>query len=144
MQKGLKKYFVNMDEYLTSLGFYRKMVARDASSLFRAVSEQVSRPEGQHDRSVGTKELGREVCEILETSKFAGSQMSVFVLIRAKNFSAPFIALTNLSIQRGSLGIAKVKLAKKKVNFVLVSPFFFYLPSGAAVSSSSPPPSRVL
>lgn len=43
MQKGLKKYFVNMDEYLSSLGLYRKMVARDASSLFRAVSEQVSR-----------------------------------------------------------------------------------------------------
>ena len=43
MQKGLKKYFVNMDEYLCSLGLYRKMVARDASSLFRAVSEQVSR-----------------------------------------------------------------------------------------------------
>lgn len=42
MQKGLKKYFVNMDEYLCSLGLYRKMVARDASSLFRAVSEQVS------------------------------------------------------------------------------------------------------
>lgn len=42
MQKGLKKYFVNMDEYLSSLGLYRKMVARDASSLFRAVSEQVS------------------------------------------------------------------------------------------------------
>jgi len=41
MQKGLKKYFVNMDEYLCSLGLYRKMVARDASSLFRAVSEQV-------------------------------------------------------------------------------------------------------
>lgn len=61
MQKGLKKYFVNMDEYLTSLGFYRKMVARDASSLFRAVSEQVSGPEGQHGRSVGTKELAREV-----------------------------------------------------------------------------------
>ncbi|MEQ2190280.1 N-acetylglucosaminyldiphosphodolichol N-acetylglucosaminyltransferase catalytic subunit alg13, partial [Goodea atripinnis] len=40
--KGLKKYFVNMDEYLSSLGLYRKMVARDASSLFRAVSEQVS------------------------------------------------------------------------------------------------------
>ncbi|KAM7420014.1 hypothetical protein PAMA_016893 [Pampus argenteus] len=40
MQKGLKKYFVNMDEYLSSLGLYRKMVARDASSLFRAVSEQ--------------------------------------------------------------------------------------------------------
>lgn len=43
MQKGLKKYFANMDEYLCSLGLYRKMVARDASSLFRAVSEQVSR-----------------------------------------------------------------------------------------------------
>eukprot|EP00064_Thunnus_orientalis_P021372 superscaffoldBa00006437_g21533 len=42
MQKGLKKYFVNMDEYLCSLGLYRKMVARDASSLFRAVSEQVT------------------------------------------------------------------------------------------------------
>lgn len=48
MQKGLKKkkekkYLVSMDEYLCSLGLYRKMVARDASSLFRAVSEQVSR-----------------------------------------------------------------------------------------------------
>lgn len=46
MQKGLKKYFVNMDEYLSSLGLYRKMVARDASSLFRAVSEQVSGANG--------------------------------------------------------------------------------------------------
>lgn len=44
MQKGLKKYFANMDEYLCSLGLYRKMVARDASSLFRAVSEQVGEP----------------------------------------------------------------------------------------------------
>ena len=43
MQKGLKKYFVNMDEYLASLGLYRKMLARDASCLFRAVSEQVMR-----------------------------------------------------------------------------------------------------
>lgn len=58
MQKGLKKYFVNMDEYLTSLGFYRKMVARDASSLFRAVSEQVSGPEGLHDWTVETGEVG--------------------------------------------------------------------------------------
>lgn len=73
MQKGLKKYFVNMDEYLTSLGFYRKMVARDASSLFRAVSEQVSGPEGQHDWAVGTGERGREVWEKSETSKLAGS-----------------------------------------------------------------------
>lgn len=41
MQKALKKYFVNMDEYLASIGLYRKMMARDASCLFRAVSEQV-------------------------------------------------------------------------------------------------------
>lgn len=31
-----------MDEYLGSLGLYRKMTAKDASCLFRAVSEQVS------------------------------------------------------------------------------------------------------
>ncbi|KAK2528790.1 hypothetical protein Q9233_007073 [Columba guinea] len=48
MQKGWKKYFgqksfseVAMDEYLASLGLYRKMTAKDASCLFRAVSEQV-------------------------------------------------------------------------------------------------------
>ncbi|TWW54142.1 putative bifunctional UDP-N-acetylglucosamine transferase and deubiquitinase ALG13 [Takifugu flavidus] len=43
MPNGFKKYFAKMDEYLCSLGLYRKMVARDASSLFRAVSEQVPR-----------------------------------------------------------------------------------------------------
>lgn len=48
MYKGSKKYFgqksfseVAMDEYLGSLGLYRKMTAKDASCLFRAVSEQV-------------------------------------------------------------------------------------------------------
>ncbi|XP_017669812.1 PREDICTED: putative bifunctional UDP-N-acetylglucosamine transferase and deubiquitinase ALG13 [Lepidothrix coronata] len=48
MQKGWKKYFgqksfseVAMDEYLGSLGLYRKMTAKDASCLFRAVSEQL-------------------------------------------------------------------------------------------------------
>ncbi|KAK2545442.1 hypothetical protein Q9966_001258 [Columba livia] len=48
MQKGWKKYFgqksfseVAMDEYLASLGLYRKMTAKDASCLFRAVSEQL-------------------------------------------------------------------------------------------------------
>ncbi|KAJ7396146.1 putative bifunctional UDP-N-acetylglucosamine transferase and deubiquitinase ALG13 [Pitangus sulphuratus] len=48
MQKGWKKYFgqksfseVAMDEYLGSLGLYRKMTAKDASCLFRAVSEQI-------------------------------------------------------------------------------------------------------
>ncbi|XP_061627010.1 putative bifunctional UDP-N-acetylglucosamine transferase and deubiquitinase ALG13 isoform X2 [Phyllopteryx taeniolatus] len=48
MQKGLKKYFVNMDDYLGSLGLYRKMVARDASSLFRAVSEQLYYSQNYH------------------------------------------------------------------------------------------------
>ncbi|XP_068607357.1 putative bifunctional UDP-N-acetylglucosamine transferase and deubiquitinase ALG13 [Brachionichthys hirsutus] len=51
MQKGVKKYFVNMDEYLCSLGLYRKMVARDASSLFRAVSEQLYYSQNYHQRS---------------------------------------------------------------------------------------------
>ncbi|XP_010189246.1 PREDICTED: putative bifunctional UDP-N-acetylglucosamine transferase and deubiquitinase ALG13 [Mesitornis unicolor] len=48
MQKGWKKYYgqksyseVAMDEYLGSLGLYRKMTAKDASCLFRAVSEQL-------------------------------------------------------------------------------------------------------
>ncbi|XP_028315629.1 putative bifunctional UDP-N-acetylglucosamine transferase and deubiquitinase ALG13 isoform X2 [Gouania willdenowi] len=50
MQKGLKKYFMNMDEYLSSLGLYRKMVARDASSLFRAVSEQLYYSQSYHQR----------------------------------------------------------------------------------------------
>ncbi|KAJ0032900.1 hypothetical protein NQD34_000007 [Periophthalmus magnuspinnatus] len=50
MQKGLKKYFVNMDEYLCSLGLYRKMVARDASSLFRSVSEQLYYSQNYHQK----------------------------------------------------------------------------------------------
>ncbi|XP_029706440.1 putative bifunctional UDP-N-acetylglucosamine transferase and deubiquitinase ALG13 isoform X5 [Takifugu rubripes] len=50
MQKGLKKYFANMDEYLCSLGLYRKMVARDASSLFRAVSEQLYYSQNYHQK----------------------------------------------------------------------------------------------
>ncbi|XP_061455026.1 putative bifunctional UDP-N-acetylglucosamine transferase and deubiquitinase ALG13 [Rhineura floridana] len=48
MQKGWKKYFgqkslseVTMDEYLGSLGLYRKLTAKDATCLFRAISEQV-------------------------------------------------------------------------------------------------------
>ncbi|XP_065585875.1 putative bifunctional UDP-N-acetylglucosamine transferase and deubiquitinase ALG13 [Cyrtonyx montezumae] len=48
MQKGWKKYFgqkslseVTMDEYLGTLGLYRKLTAKDASCLFRAISEQL-------------------------------------------------------------------------------------------------------
>ncbi|XP_017560753.1 putative bifunctional UDP-N-acetylglucosamine transferase and deubiquitinase ALG13 isoform X3 [Pygocentrus nattereri] len=48
MQKTPKKYFVNMDEYLASIGFYRKMMARDASCLFRAVSEQLYYSQNYH------------------------------------------------------------------------------------------------
>ncbi|XP_067278887.1 putative bifunctional UDP-N-acetylglucosamine transferase and deubiquitinase ALG13 isoform X4 [Pseudorasbora parva] len=50
MQKPLKKYFVNMDEYLASIGLYRKMMARDASCLFRAVSEQLYYSQNYHQR----------------------------------------------------------------------------------------------
>ncbi|KAG1970011.1 putative bifunctional UDP-N-acetylglucosamine transferase and deubiquitinase ALG13 [Pimephales promelas] len=50
MQKPLKKYFVNMDEYLASIGLYRKMMARDASCLFRAVSEQLYFSQNYHQR----------------------------------------------------------------------------------------------
>ncbi|XP_041839920.1 putative bifunctional UDP-N-acetylglucosamine transferase and deubiquitinase ALG13 isoform X2 [Melanotaenia boesemani] len=50
MQKSLKKHFVNMDEFLSSLGLYRKMVARDASSLFRAVSEQLFFSQNYHQK----------------------------------------------------------------------------------------------
>ncbi|XP_062998121.1 putative bifunctional UDP-N-acetylglucosamine transferase and deubiquitinase ALG13 [Elgaria multicarinata webbii] len=46
-RKGWKKYFgqkslseVTMDEYLGSLGLYRKLTAKDATCLFRAISEQ--------------------------------------------------------------------------------------------------------
>lgn len=54
MQKGWKKYFgqkslseVTMDEYLGSLGLYRKLTAKDASCLFRAISEQVGPSAGR-------------------------------------------------------------------------------------------------
>ncbi|KAG5844088.1 hypothetical protein ANANG_G00157770 [Anguilla anguilla] len=50
MQKALKKYFVNMDDYLASIGLYRKMMARDASCLFRAVSEQLYYSQNYHHK----------------------------------------------------------------------------------------------
>uniref|UniRef100_A0A4W5K5Y7 UDP-N-acetylglucosamine transferase subunit ALG13 n=1 Tax=Hucho hucho TaxID=62062 RepID=A0A4W5K5Y7_9TELE len=50
MQKALKKYFVNMDDYLASIGLYRKMMARDASCLFRAVSEQMYYSQNYHQK----------------------------------------------------------------------------------------------
>ncbi|ERE65170.1 putative UDP-N-acetylglucosamine transferase subunit ALG13 like protein [Cricetulus griseus] len=48
MNKGWKKYCgqkslneASMDEYLGSLGLFRKVIAKDASCLFRAISEQL-------------------------------------------------------------------------------------------------------
>ncbi|XP_010845470.1 PREDICTED: putative bifunctional UDP-N-acetylglucosamine transferase and deubiquitinase ALG13, partial [Bison bison bison] len=48
MHKGWKKYCgqkplneASMDEYLGSLGLFRKLTAKDASCLFRAISEQL-------------------------------------------------------------------------------------------------------
>lgn len=39
-----------VDHYLEEKGFYRKHVARDASSLFRVVSEQVFDIQNYHER----------------------------------------------------------------------------------------------
>ncbi|XP_066501528.1 putative bifunctional UDP-N-acetylglucosamine transferase and deubiquitinase ALG13 isoform X6 [Hoplias malabaricus] len=50
MQKAPRKYFVNMDEYLASICLYRKMMARDASCLFRAVSEQLYHSQNYHQK----------------------------------------------------------------------------------------------
>lgn len=55
MQKGWKKYCgqkslneASMDEYLGSLGLFRKVVAKDASCLFRAISEQLFHSQIHH------------------------------------------------------------------------------------------------
>ncbi len=71
MQKALKKYFVNMDEYLASIGLYRKMMARDASCLFRAVSEQV------HFIDVYLKEISNYTfkCDIVTFRKYDFSKV---------------------------------------------------------------------
>uniref|UniRef100_A0A672PFK7 OTU domain-containing protein 4 n=1 Tax=Sinocyclocheilus grahami TaxID=75366 RepID=A0A672PFK7_SINGR len=45
---GDRTHESRMDEYLRSLGFYRKKVAKDGSCLFRAVAEQVLHCQGLH------------------------------------------------------------------------------------------------
>ncbi|XP_062388461.1 putative bifunctional UDP-N-acetylglucosamine transferase and deubiquitinase ALG13 isoform X1 [Sardina pilchardus] len=50
MKNTLKKYFANMDEYFARNGLYRKMVARDGSCLFRAVSEQLYYTQFYHQK----------------------------------------------------------------------------------------------
>ncbi|XP_029903888.1 proline-rich protein 36-like isoform X18 [Myripristis murdjan] len=50
MQKRPKKCFATMDEYLASRALYRKTMARDASSLFRAVSEQLYHSQSYHQK----------------------------------------------------------------------------------------------
>lgn len=42
-QTGDRTLESRMDEYLRSLGFHRKKIAKDGSCLFRAVAEQVRR-----------------------------------------------------------------------------------------------------
>ncbi|KAM6253804.1 UDP-N-acetylglucosamine transferase subunit ALG13-like [Porphyrio hochstetteri] len=72
MQKGWKKYFgqksfseVAMDEYLANLGLYRKMTAKDASCLFRAVSEQLFSSQIHHGevRKACVSFMRRHQCE---------------------------------------------------------------------------------
>ncbi|XP_029903867.1 OTU domain-containing protein 4-like [Myripristis murdjan] len=50
MQKRPKKCISHMDEYLASRALFRKTMARDASSLFRAVSEQLYHSQSYHQK----------------------------------------------------------------------------------------------
>lgn len=45
---GDRTHESRMDEYLRSLGFYRKKIAKDGSCLFRAVAEQILHCQGLH------------------------------------------------------------------------------------------------
>ncbi|KAI7794718.1 OTU domain-containing protein 4-like isoform X2 [Triplophysa rosa] len=47
-QTGDRTLECRMDEYLRSLGFYRKKIAKDGSCLFRAVAEQILQCQGLH------------------------------------------------------------------------------------------------
>ncbi|XP_051515467.1 OTU domain-containing protein 4-like [Myxocyprinus asiaticus] len=47
-QTGDRTHECRMDEYLRSLGLYRKKIAKDGSCLFRAVAEQVLHCQGLH------------------------------------------------------------------------------------------------
>ncbi|KAG1932431.1 putative bifunctional UDP-N-acetylglucosamine transferase and deubiquitinase ALG13 [Pimephales promelas] len=47
---GDRTHESRMDEYLRSLGFYRKKIAKDGSCLFRAVAEQVLHCQGLHTK----------------------------------------------------------------------------------------------
>uniref|UniRef100_A0A4W5L5Y2 ubiquitinyl hydrolase 1 n=1 Tax=Hucho hucho TaxID=62062 RepID=A0A4W5L5Y2_9TELE len=46
-EKGVEKC---MDEYLKSIGFHRKKIAKDGSCLFRAVAEQVLHCQSLHTK----------------------------------------------------------------------------------------------
>lgn len=46
-ERGVEK---RMDDYLKSLGYQRKKIAKDGSCLFRAVAEQVERFNKQVER----------------------------------------------------------------------------------------------
>ncbi|XP_056136570.1 putative bifunctional UDP-N-acetylglucosamine transferase and deubiquitinase ALG13 [Lampris incognitus] len=63
MQKSPRKYFVSMDEYLSSLGLYRKMMPRDASCLFRVVSEKLYYSQNYH------QEVRAECANFMRTNR---------------------------------------------------------------------------
>ncbi|XP_054025781.1 putative bifunctional UDP-N-acetylglucosamine transferase and deubiquitinase ALG13 [Dryobates pubescens] len=87
MQKGWKKYFgqksfseVAMDEYLGRLGLYRKMTAKDASCLFRAVSEQYV--EGSFEKYLERLGDPKESAGQLEMSALSVMYKRDFILYR--------------------------------------------------------------
>ncbi|MGH0143542.1 UNVERIFIED_CONTAM: hypothetical protein FKN15_035218 [Acipenser sinensis] len=87
MQKGWKKYFgqkplseVNMDEYLASLGLYRKITARDASCLFRAVSEQFV--EGSFEKYLERLEDPKETAGQVEIKALSLMYKRRFIIYR--------------------------------------------------------------
>uniref|UniRef100_A0A8D0H316 ubiquitinyl hydrolase 1 n=1 Tax=Sphenodon punctatus TaxID=8508 RepID=A0A8D0H316_SPHPU len=87
MQKGWKKYFgqkslsdVTMDEYLGSLGLYRKLTAKDATCLFRAISEQVYSCQIHH------MEVRKACVAFMRTNQCNFESVSILVCLTCKDF----------------------------------------------------------
>lgn len=59
-----------IDQYLSQVGFYRKHTARDSSSLYRAVSEQMFHTQNYHQfvRTECLKYMGRIRKQIAQVS----------------------------------------------------------------------------
>ncbi|XP_073679092.1 OTU domain-containing protein 4 [Garra rufa] len=71
---GDRTHESRMDEYLRSLGFYRKKIAKDGSCLFRAVAEQVLNCQGLHTKvrsaCVNYLKLNRSTYELFIEGNF--------------------------------------------------------------------------